>query len=251
MTTFQILEQPAHHRAHASRVLDQMVFFVDGNRRQRCGAREWMTVVSQATVKNILLKVICDLASHADCAQLHVSARQTFRHRDQIGNDFPVIDREPLARATKPGHHFVSDQKYPVLVAQITQALHVTVGRNEYSICSDNRFDNQRGDRLCSFELEHLFSAREYVFRCVPTFLNTVIEIRYAKHSRNTGFRGPATWITGERQRSCSTAVIATITRADLVTTGIKSRDTDRVFIRLSAAVGEEEHVYIARRQFG
>ena len=62
--------------------------------------------------------LVRNLASHPDCAKLHVRTRQTFRHRDQIGNDFPMIDREPFSSAAKPSHHFVCDQKNAVFVAQ-------------------------------------------------------------------------------------------------------------------------------------
>ena len=42
--------------------------------------------------------------------------------------------------------------------------------------------------------------------------------------------------------------MIRAITCADLVTSGEQPRDADRVFVRLGAAVGEEESVDIARR---
>src|SRR5689334_14287979 len=139
-----------------------------------------MAVVSQTTVENILLKMIRDLPPHPDRAELHVSTRQTFRHRDQIRNYFPMIDREPLSGTTKSGHDFVGNQENPVLIAKRAQALHVTVRRNKNTVCTDDRLDDQCRNRLRSFELQHLFSACEHVFRCVPTSLNAVIVIRNA-----------------------------------------------------------------------
>ena len=123
MPAFEILEQPTHHRPHAPRILDQIVFFIHSDRRQCRRASERMTVVSQTTVKDILFKVVRDPASHAHSAKLHVRARQSLRHRDQIRNDFPVIDREPFSSATKTRHHFIGDQHDAVLVAKIAQAL--------------------------------------------------------------------------------------------------------------------------------
>src|SRR5215207_8128454 len=128
MSIFQIREQSTHHRSHAARVLDKIVLFIDSYVCQCSSARERMTVVCQPTVKHVLLKMIRNLASHTDCAELHVSTRQTLRHRDQIRDDVPVIDREPLSGTTETGHHFVRDQKNAVLIAKNTQALHVTIG---------------------------------------------------------------------------------------------------------------------------
>src|SRR6185369_15445719 len=159
--------------------------------------------------------------SHADSAELHVRARQTLSHRDQIRNHFPVIDREPLSSATETRHHFICDQKYAVLVAKRTQALHVTIRRNENTVRTDNRLDDQCGDRLWSFELQNFFRACEHVFSCVPTSLNAVIEIRNAKHSGNARLRSPATRIARECQRARGATVISAITRADLVASGV------------------------------
>ena len=41
------------------------------------------------------------------------------RDREDVGDDVPVLDAEPLARASEAGHYFVGDQKNAVLVAQI------------------------------------------------------------------------------------------------------------------------------------
>src|SRR5215207_11688139 len=112
MSLFEVLEQSAHHSAHAARILDEIVVFINCDVCQSSSTRKRVAVVSQPTVEHILLKVIRNLASHTDCAELHVSTRQPLRHRDQIGNDFPVIDRKPLSRTTKTSHDFISDQEY-------------------------------------------------------------------------------------------------------------------------------------------
>src|SRR6185369_15603442 len=114
---------------------------------------------------------------------------------------------------------------------------------------ADNRLDDQCGNRLWSFQLQNFFRACEHVFSRVPTSLNAVIVIRNAKHSGNAWLSSPATRIARECQRARRAAVICTITRADLVSSGVKSCDTDRILVRLRAAVREEERVDIAGRQ--
>src|SRR5688572_20130353 len=104
-----------------------------------------MAVVSQTAVKEVLLKMLSNVASHAHRAELHVRACQSLRHRYQVGLDFPVVYREPLAGTTKAGHHFVRDQQDAMLVANVAQALHVTIRRNQDSIRAGYRFDNDRG----------------------------------------------------------------------------------------------------------
>src|SRR5204863_8149369 len=175
MPALKILEQTTHHSPHTPRVCYQIIFFINGNRRECGGASQRVTVVSKSTVKNVLLKVIGNLASHAYGPELHVRARQTFRHRYQIWFNPPVIDREPLAGTTKTGHHFVGNQKNAVLIAKLAQPLHITVRWNQDAVGPNNRLDNDRGDSLRSFELEHFFRAREYVFGCVAASLSSVI----------------------------------------------------------------------------
>src|SRR5690242_10054244 len=123
MFLFEVFHQPAHHRSHATRILDQIVFFIYRNRCKSGGTCEWMTIVSKTTEEDVVLEVIGNLTSHAHCAECYIRARQSLRHRDQIRHDFPVVDREPLASASETGHHFVGDQENAVLVAKITQAL--------------------------------------------------------------------------------------------------------------------------------
>src|SRR5215213_1145155 len=191
MSSFEVLEQFAHHSSHAARILDQIVLFINGDVCQRSSTRKRVAVISQPTVEHILLKVIRNPASHTDCAELHVCTRQTFCHRDQIRNDFPVIDREPLSGTTETSHYLVSDQKNAVLVTKSAQALHVTVRRNENAVGADNGLDDQRGDRLWSFKLQHFFSTCKHFFSRVPTFLNAVIVVRETEHAGDAGLGGP------------------------------------------------------------
>src|SRR6185503_1577345 len=144
---------------------------------------------------------------------------------DQIRHDFPVVDREPFASAPETGHHFIGDQENAVLVAKITQALDVSVRWDKNSVGAGNRLDDQRGDRFCAFELDHLFRACKHFFRCVPTSLNTVVILRYTEDTGDAWLGCPATWIASERQRARRAAVITAIARADLVSSAIQACD--------------------------
>src|ERR1700752_70050 len=251
MLRLEIFEHSTHDCTHAPRILDQLILFVDGDCREACGAGEWVTVVSQSAVKDIIPEVIGNLASHAHRAELHVSTRQTFGHRDQVGNDFPVIDREPLTSATKPRHHFISNQENAVLVAKISKTLNVTVWRNEYSVRADNGFDDQCGNRFWSFEFDHFLSARQHLFGCVPTLLNAVIIIRDTENSGNSRFSRPATRIARERKRTGGATVVAAIARSDFMTSTVESRETNRILVCLSPTISEEENVDVTRSYFG
>jgi hypothetical protein len=154
-----------------------------------------VTIVSKTTEEDVVLEMIGNLTSHANRAECYIRARESFRHRDQIRHNFPVVDREPFASAPETGHHFVGDQKNAVLVAKITQALQISVRRDENAVRACNWFDDQRSDRLSSFKLDHLFSTCKHFFRCVPTSLNTVVILRDTKDTRYAWLCCPATRI--------------------------------------------------------
>src|ERR1044072_443110 len=109
MFLLEVFPQPTHDWPHATRILDQIVFFVDADRRESRGTCEWVTVVSETTKEDVVLEVIGNLSSHADCTESNISARQSLRHREQIRHNFRVVDREPHARASETRHHFVCD----------------------------------------------------------------------------------------------------------------------------------------------
>ena len=94
--------------------LDESVFLVDGDRRQRGGARERVAVIGEAAGTRVA-EMSAIVRRMPDRAERHVGARQSLGHRHQIGHDVPVVDGEPLAGATEAGHHFVGDQQNAVL----------------------------------------------------------------------------------------------------------------------------------------
>src|SRR6185436_19004600 len=123
MSTLKVFEETAHYLSHATRALNEIIFFVDCNRCQRCGTSKRVAVICQTTVEHVLLKMICDVSSHSNGAELNIGTRQTLSHRDQIGFDVPVVNGEPCSGSSKTCHHFISNQKDAVLVTQVSESL--------------------------------------------------------------------------------------------------------------------------------
>src|SRR5215831_208004 len=188
--------------------------------------------------------------THSDGAQGQVTCRQSLSHRDQVGDNFPVIDGEPLAGSSESGHDLVGNNQDAVLVAYFAHALHVAIGRNENAIRAGDGFEDEGGDRLRSFELDDLFDHVERFLSRVGFAVNAVVRIEYADNARNARLGCPSAGIARQADRSGGRAVIRTITRNDLVATGVKTRDLDGVLIGLGPAIGEEESVDVARSDF-
>src|SRR4029077_19984858 len=111
-------------------ILDQVVFLVNANRRQRRRASHRMTVVSKSSIEHLVVEMLSNMSPHADSAQWDVTRSKSLRHANQIGNNLPVIDRKPLTGASKARHHFVGDLQNPVLVAQFPYAFKISIRRN-------------------------------------------------------------------------------------------------------------------------
>src|SRR3990172_12986863 len=74
VTSLQIFQQATHHRPHAARSLNKIIFFIYGDGCQCRGTGKWVAVVSQTTIEDLLLKMLCDLRPHAYRTQLYVRA---------------------------------------------------------------------------------------------------------------------------------------------------------------------------------
>src|SRR5256885_1174449 len=90
--------------AHSAGVLNKVVFFVDLNGGQGGSTSHWMRIVSQTTIKDLVLKVLSDVMSHANCAQGQITRSKSLCHRDQVRHNMPVIDGKPFAGAAETGH---------------------------------------------------------------------------------------------------------------------------------------------------
>ena len=186
--------------------------------------------------------------AHAHGPERHVRARQPLRHRDDVWHDFPVIDGKPLAGAAESSHHLVADHQDSMLRAKLANALHVAIRRNQDAVGPGHRLENECRNRVRAFQLDDLFNHRQRRWRRFPPPLDPVVRIEHVDHAGQPGFHGPSPRIAGERHAACRRAVIRAIPREYLVAPRIEPRQLDRVLIRFGAAVCEEEHVDVARR---
>src|SRR5208283_5320077 len=221
------------------------------NGRQRRRAAHGMTVVSQPSIKNFVLKMLRDVMTHANRAQRQITGGQSLRHAKQIGNHVPVIDREPRASASETSHHFIGDHQDSVFVAELAHAFEISIRRNENAIGSGHGLEDESCNRLRTFELNGLLNHSQRTFSRFPSALDAMIRIEHVHHARNARFRGPSPWIAGKAHRPRSCAVIRAIASDDLVASGKETGDLDGILVGFGSAVGEEESIDIAGSDFG
>src|SRR6185369_16896237 len=111
-------------------------------RRTPCWAARSMRLSSSMTA------IAASAVAHPERAELDVGAREALGHRDEVGLDAPVVDGEPLPGPPEAGHDLVGDEQDAVPVADLAQALHVAVGRDEDPVGAHDGLDDDRGDRL-------------------------------------------------------------------------------------------------------
>ena len=102
-----------------------------------------------------------------------------------------------------------------------------------------------------AFELNHFFEHGERLFRRVPAALDAVIRVQDVDDPRDARLGRPAAWIACEHDAAGRRAVIGPVAGENLVAPRHEARELDRVLVRFGAAVGEEEHVDVARRDLG
>ena len=247
----QRLVHLAHHATHLRGVLDESLVLVDLDGRQRGRAAERMAVVGETAVERLVPEVVGDAPTHAHRAERYVGTREALGHRDEIGHDVPVIHAEPPAGAAESRHDLVADQQDAVLVAQRAHALQVAVGRNEDAVGAADGLEDERRDVFRALELDDFLEIGQRLRRGVPSALQPVIRVEHMNHARNAGLGAPPPRIAGEREAAGGAAVVGAIARQNLVATGDGTDDSDRVLVRLGAAVGEEEDVDVAGRDLG
>jgi hypothetical protein len=201
MLRLQLRSQFFQHRAHFFRIVDQPIFFIHANRRQRRRASHGMTVVSQPAVEDLVLKMLRDVMAHADRSEREIAGRQSLGHANQIGYYLPVIDREPLTGSSEASHHFIGDHQDSVLVAELAHASEISIGWNENAVGSSHGLKNESGDRLRPFELDGFFDHRQRRFGRFPSALDAVIGIENMHDTRNARLSGPSARIAGEADR--------------------------------------------------
>src|SRR6202050_4921388 len=251
MLGLQLRSQFLQHHAHFFRVIDQPIFFLHTSRSQRRGAFYGITVISKSSVEHFVLKVLRDAMPHAHSPQRQVTGGQSPRHAQEIGYNLPVIPSEPRAGSSETRHHFIGNHHDSILVAKLAHTFKISVGRNKNPIRSSNRLQNEGSDRVRTFKLSRLFNHRQRRFSRFPSALDAVIRIQHMNHARNARLRGPSPRIAGKAHRSSGRAVIRALARHDLVASSKEAGNLDGILVRLGAAIGKEEGVDVARRNFG
>ena len=161
MFRLHLRTQLLQDRAHFFRVVDQSIFFIHANGRQRRRASHGMAVVSQPSIKHLVLKMLRDVMPHANRSQRQIAGRQSLRHAKQIGNHLPVIDRKPRAGASEASHHLIGNHQYAVLVAQLADTFEISIRRNKNAIRPSYGLEDECRNRLRAFELNRFFNHGE------------------------------------------------------------------------------------------
>ena len=171
----------------------------------------------------------------------------------QIRHHVPVIDGEPFARPPEAGHHLVGHHQDAVLVAQLADALQVSVGRDEDAVRAGDGLEEE-ARRSCSAPSSwiDLLQRRERLRRRCPIRAECRDTDSARARRRPCRARPPS---AGDRRSAIMLprggAVIRPVAREDLVAAGDCARDLDGVLVRLGAAEREEEHVDVAGRDLG
>ena len=187
----------AHDRAHPGGALDEPVLLVDRDRGDRRRAADRVDVVRQPAGERPVGEDVRDRAAHHDRAERQVGRRQALRHRQQVGHDVPVVDREPAAGAPEAAHDLVGDQEDAVAVADLADALEVAVGRDEDPVRADDRLEDEGRDRVRALEHDDLLEVCEGCADRVAVRAAPAVRVRGADDAGHARLRGPAARVAG------------------------------------------------------
>ncbi len=104
-----------------------------------------MRLVGVPVREVVVLEVVGDFGGGGAEAERDVGRGDALGGDEDVGLYVPVIDGEPLAGAAPAGHHFVGDHEHAVAVADFAQARQIFGRRNQHSVGSDHRLDDDRG----------------------------------------------------------------------------------------------------------
>ena len=222
------------------RILENFLIFINLDGRECGGAGKRVTVIGQASREHVTIKEVGNLLTDDHCAKRNVTGGNSLRGRDDVGRDIPIIHGKPFAGASPSAHDFVGDQEDSVLVANLAHTGPILIGRDDESVRAGHTFENDGGDLVWTFVLDHLFDmadtfAMTGILR--PAERTAVaIRVKEMDNTRNRRLSGQAAIITGERDRAVSRAVIGAIASEDFMSSRELTRDLDRVLIRFRAA---------------
>src|SRR4029077_14798131 len=100
--------------------------------------------------------------------------------------------------------------------ADLADRLEVAVRRNDDSVRTDDRLEDDGGDVLRPLVLQYLFQMRparaDRARIRVARRAAVRVRVEHSHDARNPGLGGPATRIAGERDRPCGRAVVGAVT---------------------------------------
>src|SRR3954453_9566677 len=92
-------QQTAQRLAHLGGMLDDALLAERLDRRDPDGARKGMAAVGEPAGEILVADPRSEVLAERHGAERHIAGVDALRHRDDVGNDVPVVDAEPLARA--------------------------------------------------------------------------------------------------------------------------------------------------------
>ena len=176
-------------------------------------ARERMAAVGQPAGEELVAQPLGDRLGDDHRAERDVARVDPLRHREDVGDDVPVVAREPLAGAAEARHHLVADQQDPVPVAGLADRLQVAVGRDDDPVRADDRLEDDGGDRVRALVLEDLLQVRRA--RADGARIGMAggaavgVRVEHPHDARDAGLGVPAARVAGERDRAARRAVVA------------------------------------------
>ena len=202
----QLRQLDAEDLAHRGRVLDDALLLEGLDRRDGRSARERMARVGEPAGEELRADELLDRGADGHRAERHVARVDALGHRDDVRDDVPVVDREPLAGAAEAGHHLVGDQQDPVPVADLADRLQVAVGRDDDPVRADDGLEDHGGDGVRALVHEDLLEvrrARAHRARVGVAGRAAVGErVEHAHDAGDAGLGGPAARVAGQRDRA-------------------------------------------------
>src|SRR5262245_40551726 len=144
MLVLQPAQVLAEDRAHLRGVLDDALLLERLDRGDRGRARERMAGVGEAAGEVLVARPVRDRLADDHRAEWDVARVDPLRDAEDVGDDVPVLDAEPLARPAEAGHHLVGDQEDSVLVAHLADRLEVAVGRDDDAVRPGDGLEDDR-----------------------------------------------------------------------------------------------------------
>lgn len=192
----------------------------------------------------------------SDSSEGSVSGSHSLGESVHVGDDtLVVLETEHFTRAAESLHDLIRDEHNSVLVAESTDSLHEAGVHLEPSISSGDRFKDDSGNFVRSFEKNLIMKSSK---TSSSSFLFTVVipapvEWEGVHHLDETSLGvvdTPGTGITSSSKGSRSSSVVRTVARHDFRSSSELSGHVEGSLVGLRTSRGEEKTVDISRRNF-